>query len=502
MRGSAKRLFSVSLLLVALLLPARGWAQEETLTPREQALLNTVQALEKRMGELEKEVATLKKAQPVPQSEAQPASNSASKEEPKDGMSQKSVEERVAQLEEDKKGSLKPVWQDGLRVESPDGQFKLQVGGKLFVDWTWFSQDAVLKESVYDEQNGTQIRMGALDLRGQIYQDILYRIEYDFAGNNGPTGFLDAFVGMKNIPYAGTLTIGHFKEPFSLEELTSDTYTTFMERSLPNVFAPARNTGVMLNNAHFGEPGRERLAWAAGVFRRTDNWSSENDANENEGSSVTARVTGLPWYAEDGRRLLHLGVAYSHREPNGGATNRYQLQSWPENRMTGFHWVTTEGYKTFRLQDARAENADLFGLETALVCGPFSLQGEYTHDSVDTTFDSHRAFSGYYAQAGWFLTGENRPYENATGVFGRVKPKKNFAWGKGAGAWELGLRYSYIDLDDGGVRGGKETNYTAGVNWFLNPNVRVMLNYTIASIDHDLYEGDIDILQTRFQVDF
>jgi hypothetical protein len=68
MRGSAKRLFSVSLLLVALLLPARGWAQEETLTPREQALLNTVQALEKRMGELEKEVATLKKAQPVPQS--------------------------------------------------------------------------------------------------------------------------------------------------------------------------------------------------------------------------------------------------------------------------------------------------------------------------------------------------------------------------------------------------------------------------------------------------
>jgi phosphate-selective porin OprO/OprP len=124
------------------------------------------------------------------------------------------------------------------------------------------------------------------------------------------------------------------------------------------------------------------------------------------------------------------------------------------------------------------------------------------YDSVNTTFDGRRAFSGYYAQASYFLTGESRPYKNFTGVFDRVKPKENFAWGKGLGAWELTLRYSFVDLNDGGIRGGEETNYTAGVNWYLNPNVRLMLNYTLADIVHDLYEGDIDMLQARFQVDF
>ena len=490
------------LLLAAALFSAGGWAQDEKLTPREQELLNTVQSLEKRLGELEKEVATLKTPQPVPQPAAPPATMPVPKEEAKDEMSQKSVEERVAQLEADKKGSLKPMWKDGLRLESPDGQFKLQLGGKVMFDWAWFSQDAALKDSLGNEQDGTQIRMGTLDLRGQIYQDFLYRIEYNLAGNNGPSGFLDTYIGLKNIPYAGTVTIGHFKEPFSFEEITSDTQTTFMERSLANVFAPSRNIGIMVNNAHLGEPDEERLAWAVGAFRRTDNWPSANDSDENEGYSFTARVTGLPWYEDDGRRLLHLGLAYSRRSPNGATVNPYQVQVWPETRMTQFHWITTEGYKPFRLQDARPEDVDLLGLETALVLGPFSLQGEYMHDSVSTTFDRHRAFSGYYAQAGYFLTGESRPYRNATGVFGRVAPKRNFAWGKGPGAWELALRYSSVDLNDGGVRGGRETNYTAGINWFLNPNVRLMLNYTIANIDHDLYEGNIDILQTRFQVDF
>ena len=186
--GSAMRKsVYISLLLVTAVFPAGVRAQGEKLTPREQELLNTVQALEKRLGELEKQVSTLKTAQPAPQP--------AAKEEAKGEKPQKSVEERVAQLEEDKKGSLKTFWKDGLRLESPDGQFKLQLGGRLFFDWVWFSQDAELKNSLGDEQDGTQIRMGRLNMQGDIYQDFFYRLEYEFAGNNGPGGPSDGACG-------------------------------------------------------------------------------------------------------------------------------------------------------------------------------------------------------------------------------------------------------------------------------------------------------------------
>jgi phosphate-selective porin OprO/OprP len=69
----------------------------------------------------------------------------------------------------------------------------------------------------------------------------------------------------------------------------------------------------------------------------------------------------------------------------------------------------------------------------------------------------------------------------------------------GLGAWEVGVRYSQVDLNDSIVSGGELDDITIGLNWHLNPNVRVMLNYVRADLDD---VGDADIFQTRFQVDF
>lgn len=470
-------------------------AQDTRLTPREEQLLKTVQQLEHRLADLEQQVKALKEAQAPDAAQAAPAP--AAEKAPEDAL-----EQRVTRLEEDKKDGFKTYWKNGLRFDSPDGNFKLQVGGRVVYEWAGFHQDDELRNSLGDEQDGVQFRTARINLAGTIYKDIFYRLEYDLAGNNGPNGFTDTYLGIQNVPYAGTLTFGHFKEPFGLEELTGDTYITFAERALPSTFTPSRNAGAMANNAHFGERNKERLTWAAGVFKETDNWPSVNDSDEDRGYAATARVTGLPWYADDGARLLHLGLAYSHRNPDGATVNRYQLQPYPESRLALFRWADTEGFKPFRLQDARADDVNLWGAETALVYGPFSLQGEYMRSDVDTTFGGRLAFDGYYVQASYFLTGEHRIYKNALGYFDRVAPKNNFNWGKGAGAWELALRYSTVDLNDGGVRGGEESNYTAGLNWYLNPNTRLTLNYIIADMDHDLYEGKLEILQARFQVDF
>jgi len=92
---------------------------------------------------------------------------------------------------------------------------------------------------------------------------------------------------------------------------------------------------------------------------------------------------------------------------------------------------------------------------------------------------------------GCFVTGEHREYDTKYGRFGRVTPRSDFlstesgaSAGPGLGAWEIAARCSRIDLDDRGiVSGGKISDYTMGVNWYLTPSIRVLGNYVHSHID-------------------
>ncbi|HPU96908.1 MAG TPA: porin [Candidatus Hydrogenedentes bacterium] len=472
------------------------------LTEREKELLSLIETLESRVSALEAQITELKKNAEQPASSGTADTAATPPEDSSGEAKQPSLEDRVAALEKDKEGALRPFWKDGLRLESPDGQFKLKLGGRLFMDFVWFDQDETLKQALGDEQDGGQIRMGRIDLSGTMYEDVYYRLEYELAGNNGPNGFTDTYIGYTGIPGISSVQVGHFKEPFSLEEITSDLYTSFMERALPVSIAPARNLGIMASGAWLREPKHERLFAQAGLFRETDNWPSANDLDETRGWSFTARAAGLPWYADKGRYLLHLGASYSRRDIDSATVNPYRFQPRPETALSLFRYLNSEGFAGFRLQDARAEDADQYGLEAAVVLGPVSAQAEYLLADVNSTFAGDLRFDGWYAFLSWFLTGENRSYSHKDGTFGRLIPRQNFAWGKGWGAWEVLARYSTLDLDAGIVRGGSQDNLTLGLNWYWNPSTRLMLNYTYADVRHDLYEGNMGIVQTRLQVDF
>ncbi|MDK1030696.1 MAG: porin [Planctomycetia bacterium] len=302
-------------------------------------------------------------------------------------------------------------------------------------------------------------------------------MQFDFAG--GTAVLKDAYIGIKGLP-VGYLKIGHFNEPFSMNLLISSKYITFMERASPTdgVFAPGRNTGVQLSNTCFGE----RATWAIGVFR--DTGSTGMDTTDG-GHAVTGRVTALPIYRDKGRKLLHVGLAGSYRDTNKTTTYaaRPEMHLAPKFMSTG---------------SLSPSSVSLLGGEVAAVYGPWSAQAEVIWSSASGVGSSGN-FYGYYGQLSYFLTGEHRPYKKSTGLFSRVKPKKNFGKDGGRGAWEVAGRYSFLDLSDAGIAGGQLRDFTLGLNWYLNPNTRIMWNYVHAEL---LGIGYADLAGMRVQIDF
>jgi phosphate-selective porin OprO/OprP len=106
-------------------------------------------------------------------------------------------------------------------------------------------------------------------------------------------------------------------------------------------------------------------------------------------------------------------------------------------------------------------------------------------------------FTGWYVQGSWVLTGEPRVYNPVEARFDAPKMAYNFNPEAGTwGAFELAARYSDLDLNYregalgttpaatlGAVRGGEQKIYTVGVNWYLNPSMRVMVDYQHVDVD-------------------
>ena len=387
----------------------------------------------------------------------------------------------LAEPEEDP-NQFRVYWRDGVRLDSANEQFKLRIGGRIMNDWAFVEADDSLVESLGAlgtfVRDGTEFRRARLYAAGVLYDRFEYRAEFDFADRFA--NFRDVYVSLRDVPLLGTLKAGHFKEPFGLEALTSSNHITFLERSAGASFAPSRNTGIAFQNS----VAEGRISYSAGVFRQSLN---AGDSVGSGGPNLTARVTGLPVYADGGRKLLHVGAAYSHQgTPLGVAL----FGSRPEAHLLP-PFVLTPLLET--------SSYDMVGLEAAAVAGPFSVQSEYMKSYVDSVSGGDPTFSGFYVLGSFFLTGEHRRYWHGGGAFDRVRPNRSFLDEGGIGAWEIAVRYSQLDLNDRLVRGGEMKNFTFGVNWYVNPYSRIMWNYVRSEVEDT---GNADILQMRFKIDF
>ncbi len=437
-------------------------------------------------------------------------------------------------------------WQNGLRFTSNDLADDIHIGGRAQIDMGDAEPDTLLARTAAKGSllgtsfastaktggYGDQVRRARIQLDGKIWNNVEFNTQFDFSPSytasyatnpistktatlttGNAVNFADMWVGVRDLPCIGRIRVGQMYEPISLEQQTSDNWTTFMEKGLPvNGLVPNRNVGVATMNTFFDD----RLGYQAGYFfQQQVSYSTNGVAQDSTGdlfsphldsTNAAARITALPWFQNNGEQLVHLGIGYEHKfrndiENNNGIGNPGYItySSSPEANM--FSPLVNSG--TFL-----ASGVDTIDPEFAFVCGPFSVQAEYmyamasniaslpktgfpTVGTAGSPTNNNASFHGWYAYASYFLTGEYRPYNRTASpqdyqaTFGRPVPKCNFdPRNGGIGAWELAFRVSQLDLNDptSGFNGGFETDYTAGINWYLNPNVMVKMNYVHAEV--------------------
>jgi phosphate-selective porin OprO/OprP len=204
--------------------------------------------------------------------------------------------------------------------------------------------------------------------------------------------------------------------------------------------------------------------------------------------AYTTRLTGLVAYDPNPHhyRVLHVGGAFSQRHPKDDVVT---FNQGPRNTLLQFFDDPLIPFMP-NVQIPASQN-QLYNIEWAAALGSLWLQAEWSGTHIDQIGGGPVLLSGAYIFATYLLTGEHHEYLPKRGTFDGVKVRSPFfchrrkCCRKGPGAWELTLRFAYLDFDnpniplsDQGLRvGNKLSELTAGMNWYLNDNTRFMFNY-------------------------
>ena len=364
-----------------------------------------------------------------------------------------------------------------------------RLGFAAMEDGAFYAQDAASKQQVGDLSAQSLFRVDDLSLTGRIRlsRPWTYQVAGNYRGLD-PTASRDWTFTYWNltIPLGdlANVTVGKQKEGIGLEMFANGRDLTFMER-------PTMSTAFAFIDSHiagvrfWSSFASGRMTWTAGWF---NDWLDDDLSFSESGQVFAGRVTGLPIAGDGGRRLLHLGASAAYREAPGGSV---QVKTVPEVYEAP-DFVDTGAIP--------ASHGSSFGAELAVVEGPVSVSAEYTVTWVDAPQAGDPTLSGYYVTASWLLTGETRPYDHASGVFGGIPPAAPFSFKHGGpGAWELAARYSFIDLTSGAVDGGRFDRWSGALSWFPTRQWRFEFNYGYGRLRRAGLDGSTHFYQLRLQ---
>jgi len=305
-----------------------------------------------------------------------------------------------------------------------------------------------------------RFRMGIAGINPR-WENISYKFELDLTDSNNTLA--GAYLNWDWRQY-GALTLGYQDVVQNLSAQTGSLSQLFMEAPQPvDTFSLSKRLGISYDL--FGE----RSGIHAMAFGRDPN-------NDNDTRGYAGRAYFNPH--RSGHGIFHLGGALVWENLD----ETVRLRSRPESHVTDVRLVDTG---TFNDVDTQIH----FSLEAAGAKRAFTTRMELFQTYWERTDGSRNTFNGAYWEGGYFLTGQSFNYRQ--GKFVRphlIGPE---------GAWELGLRLSWVELNDADVNGGEERNAGIAVNYYPRSNLRGQFNFI--QVNADQPGGDGYLAQWRLQ---
>jgi len=395
----------------------------------------------------------------------------------------------------------------GFSLKSADGKNQLRLRGTLHLDYRNIS--GTDPGGTFDTFVATRVRPIFEGTFANIFD---FKFMPDFG--QGRTVIQDAYVNAR-FTQATQLEVGKFKAPIGLERLQSANDMRWVQRGFPTSLVTNRDLGLMLQGDLAGGRFTYQAAYLNGA---NDGGSSETlaDIDINDDKEYALRLFVQPFAESDNFAIrgLGFGVAGSWNDQVGNILQPL-LPSFRTPGQSTFFKYRSFGTTAGTIADGeRTRLAPQF----YYYVGALGVLGEYTEDSQDVsrvvatgvreaTVDTN----AWQLAVSYFLTGEEASFKG-------FQPKTRFSPSEGTwGAFEIKARVQQLNIDDNAFSGGADSfadplvsasqadSYGIGLNWYLNENVKWLLD-----LEHTTFEGgavtgdrkDEDSYQLRLAIAF
>ena len=278
----------------------------------------------------------------------------------------------------------------------------------------------------------------------------------------------------------GNIFLGRTKEGFSLNKVMVGYAGWTLERQMALDVIPILADGIKW----LGFLPKQRLWWNVGIYA---DWLSKSQSFSTFKWQTALRFGWLPVYSVANGTVVHLGLNYRYGQTENG---EIRVRSKPEVSPAPY-FIDSGTFPT--------DYSNQIGAEAYYRNRSFMIGSEIYSHRFHSPETGNPDFNGGDIMVSYFLTGETRPYNTATGIFGFVPVKKSIFKG-GTGAFEVLMRYSMLDLDNGNIKGGKFWRITPMINWYMSRELRLELAYGYGVLDRFNLKGATQFFQARIQL--
>lgn len=347
-------------------------------------------------------------------------------------------------------------------VKATSGNFEWRLIGRVFFDGGVLTSDSTTTSFQVND-----IRLG---VTARFMEDWEAKIEL---------GYGDSKISLKDVYLNYTrenhsFRVGFHYEPFGNARVGTTNYRFMTNASADRALGNKRKLGLSYSY------NQKWLNIMAGIFSDGD---IEKSKPFNQGYALVGKVVGRPWMEE--KRVLHLGFAPRFSSSNDEFTF---TAGAPTDLLAKNDNIIAEAVV------GKVINQWKLDAELIFLYDKWYLQGQYflAHLNRFGT-DNYNAKAGY-VQAGYMILGAKHNYNAKTGMIVNPAPK----------SLEVLVRYDNVNLNNAGIYGGRMSDISVGMNYFINKFVAAKINYTRMMPGKTALSvtEDYDVFQARIQFSF